>query len=248
MVAILHGIGEHSGRYQSLVKHLSESGFAVCGFDHRGHGRSPGRRGHIGSWSEYRDDVGAFLAHLRGEFPGSKVFLYGHSLGALIAAEYTLSHQEGLAGLIVSGIPLKPTGVAKPHLVAMARILSRILPSFSVSLGVNAGALSRDEAVVRAYDADPLVHHRASMRWGTETLAAIERLRSRASAIRVPILILHGEADAVNSVEGSRELLAKVSSSDRKLQVYAGGFHEPHNDLQREQVSRDVEEWLNQHL
>lgn len=248
VVVLVHGISEHSGRYATLVDHLTASGFAVCGFDHRGHGRSPGRWGHINNWSEYRGDVRAFLEHVRNEVPGKPVFLYGHSLGALIVSEYVLDNPQGLSGLIVSGIPLKPSGVAKPQLVALARLLSRVLPTFSVSLGVDPPKLSRDAAVSRAYLDDPLVHHRVSMRWGTETLAAIERVRSRATEIRLPILILHGGSDGVNSVEGSQELFDKVSSADKQLRIYPGGAHEPHNDLGRAQVVRDVEEWLDRHL
>jgi alpha-beta hydrolase superfamily lysophospholipase len=247
-IALVHGIGEHSGRYVWLVEHLTASGFSVYSFDHRGHGRSPGRRGHITSWSEYRDDVAAFLERVRRLSPGVPIFIYGHSLGALIVAEFVESKQPDVAGVILSGIPLQPTGVAKPYMVALARIFSRILPSLLVSLGVNPYALSRDKAVAKAYEEDPLVHHRASMRWGAETLDAIDRVRAHASDIRLPLLILHGEADQVNAVGGSRELLEKVSSSDKELRVYPGGAHEPHNDLDRDKVLRDVVEWLTERV
>lgn len=249
VVALVHGIGEHAGRYTTLVTQLTAAGFAVCGFDHRGHGRSPGRKGHIGSWTEYREDVRAFLGTVEKQFPGRPVFLYGHSLGALIVTEYVIAYPGGgLVGVIVSGIPLQPTGVAKPHLVALARILSRVWPTFSISLGVDGSRLSRDKDVVRDYDEDPLVHHVGSMRWGAETLAAIERVRSRATAIQLPILILHGGDDKINSVEGSKELFEKVSSADKQLLIYPGGVHEPHNDIDRAQVALDVEEWLNRHV
>jgi len=249
VVALVHGIGEHSGRYSTLVTHLTAAGFAVCSFDLRGHGRSPGRHGHIGSWVEYREDVRAFLAITSKQFPGRPMFLYGHSLGALIVAEFMIAYPGAeLAGLIVSGIPLEPTGVSKPHLVALARGLSKVLPTFSVSLGVDGSRLSRDPEVVREYNEDPMVHHVGTVRWGAETLGAIERVKARAGAIKLPILILHGGDDKVNSVSGSRELLDKVSSADKKLIVYPGGMHEPHNDIDREKVVSDVEEWLSRHL
>jgi alpha-beta hydrolase superfamily lysophospholipase len=249
VIALVHGVGEHAGRYSTLVTHLTAAGFAVCGFDHRGHGRSPGRRGHIGSWAEYREDVRAFLARTGKQFPDRPMFLYGHSLGALIVAEFVIAYPGSeVAGLIVSGIPLQPTGVAKPHLVALARVLSRVWPTLTVSLGVDGKKLSRDKEVVRDYDEDPLVHHVGSMRWGAETLAAIDRVRSGAAAIRLPTLILHGGDDKVNSVEGSKELFEKISSADKKLLIYAGGAHEPHNDIDRDKVALDVEEWLNEHL
>jgi alpha-beta hydrolase superfamily lysophospholipase len=249
VVALVHGIGEHAGRYTTLVTHLTAAGFAVCGFDHRGHGTSPGRRGHIGSWAEYREDVRAFLAVTAKQFPGRPMFLYGHSLGALIVTEFVIAYPGSeLAGLIVSGIPLQPKGVAKPHLVALARGLSRVWPTFSVSLGVDGSRLSRDKDVVREYDEDPLVHHVGTVRWGAETLGAIDRVRSRAATIRLPVLILHGGDDKVNSVEGSKELFEKISSSDKKLIIYPGGAHEPHNDIVRDQVASDVIEWLNGHV
>src|SRR5665647_531066 len=229
-VAIVHGIGEHSGRYSYLVERLAERGFAVAALDNRGHGRSGGTPGHIDSWSEYREDVRAFLRYVSAQFMGMPLFLYGHSLGALIVTDYVLFHPDGLDGLIVSGNPLHPTGSAKPVLVMLARILSRYKPKISFQLGLDDDALSRDPEVVKAYREDPLVHRSVTARWGTETLAAIDRVRARASEIRLPLLILHGGADRINSPEGSRELFNLVSSADKQLRVYPGGYHEPHND------------------
>lgn len=246
LVAIVHGIGEHSGRYGSLVDYLVESGFAVCGFDHRGHGKSPGPRGHIDSWTQYREDVGAFLRHCRSTIPGCPVFLYGHSMGALVVLDYAMVYPKGLEGLIVSGVPLQPAGVAKKHLVAVARVLSRVRPGFTISLGLDVRGISRDTAVLDAYRTDPLVHPRASMRWGTEILATINRVRSRLSDIRMPILIVHGNVDPINSVKGSRELYDGVGSTDKKLCVYPDTLHEPHNELRRATVAIDVEEWISE--
>jgi alpha-beta hydrolase superfamily lysophospholipase len=248
VVALIHGISEHSGRYPALVNHLPAAGFALCTFDLRGHGRSEGQRGHIDRWSQYTGDVMAFLETVRNEFPESPIFIYGHSLGALIVTEYVLTQPAGLEGMIVSGIPRRPTGVARKPLVLLAKTMSHVWPRFSVSLGLDGSRLSRDPVMIRAYEQDPLVHHTATARWGTETLATIDDVRSRLGEIRLPILILHGGADRVNSVEGSRELYAGVSSADKELHVYPEGTHEPHNDSIREQVVKEVEDWLNRHL
>lgn len=248
VVALVHGISEHCRRYGTLVNHLTSAGFAVCSFDQRGHGKSPGKRGHINDWAEYREDVRAFLEHVRKGVPGQRLFLYGHSLGALIVAEYNLHHWHGIGGLIVSGIPLRPTGAAKPHLVFMAKMLSRIWPTLTLPLDVDGSKLSRDAAVARAYETDPLVHHKASAQWGAEALRAIDRVRERAADIRLPILILHGENDQVNDVAGSRELFEKVSSADKEILIYPEGAHEPHNDLDRDKVASDVEDWISRHL
>ena len=244
VLAIVHGIGEHSGRYSTLVESLTAHGFAVTSFDNRGHGKSAGVHGHVDNWNEYRQDVHAFLSYTSSHFMRLPLFLYGHSLGALIVTDYVLFYPEGLDGLIVSGHPLRPTGAAKPHLIFLARILSRYKPLFSFPLGLDPNALSRDPAVVHAYRMDPLVHTKVTARWGTEALAAVARVRSRAPEIRLPLLILHGEADRINSVEGSRELLKLASSEDKQLRVYAGGYHEPHNDLDRDVVAKDVLDWL----
>lgn len=248
IVALVHGISEHSGRYSAVVDHLTESGFVVYAFDLRGHGESQGRRGHIDSWSQYRDDVKAYLEQVRTRDPGIPIFIYGHSLGALIVAEYVLFHPEGLAGMIVSGIPLRPVGVARPQLVLLAKSLSRIWPTFSVSLGVKGERLSRDPERVRAYKEDPMVHHTATARWGTEALNAIDRVKSRMAEITLPILILHGGADPVNSVEGSRKLYDAVASADKELKIYPGGMHEPHNDVIRGEAAEDVEKWLSRQV
>jgi alpha-beta hydrolase superfamily lysophospholipase len=247
VVAVVHGAGEHSGRYSTLVNALTAHGYALTSFDHRGHGKSPGLRGHIDAWSDYRTDVREFLRFTSTEFKGARLFLYGHSLGALIVSEFVLFHPEGLDGLILSAHPLVPTGAAKPHLILLARLLSRVIPGFSISLHLDAGALSRDPAVVRGYRSDPLVHSKVTARWGTEALAAVDRVRARAREISLPVLVLHGGSDAIDSPDGSRELLGLMSSSDKQLNVYDGGFHEPHNDLQRDAVAADLISWLDAH-
>ncbi len=245
VVAIVHGIGEHSGRYPTVVEALTGDGFAVAALDNRGHGKSPGVHGHVDSWSDYREDVHEFLRYTMSHFMRIPFFLYGHSLGALIVTDYVLFHPENLDGLIVSGHPLQPTGAAKPHLILLARLLSRYKPKISFPLGLDASTLSRDPAVVEAYQTDPFVHTKVTARWGTEALEAIGRVRARASEIAMPILILHGGADRINSADGSRELLDLVSSADKELHVYPGGYHEPHNDLDRKAVVHDLIEWLN---
>jgi alpha-beta hydrolase superfamily lysophospholipase len=245
VIALVHGIGEHSGRYGYLVQRLRDARFAVAAFDNRGHGRSEGQRGHIDSWADYREDVRMFLRYVHASFPSRPVFLYGHSLGALIATDYVIFHPEGIQGLIVSGHPLQPTSAAKPLLVFAAKILSRYRPRTPLSLGLGDEALSRDPEVAKAYQDDPLVHRKVTARWGTEALAAVDRVRERAGEITIPLLILHGGADQINSVEGSKELLTIVSSQDKQLIVYPGGYHEPHNDLDAERVASDVIDWVN---
>lgn len=248
VLAVVHGVGEHSGRYMNIVNRLTGRGYVVYGFDQRGHGRSPGQRGHINSWGEYRGDLNAFLNVIGEHEPNLPLFLLGHSMGALVALDYLLCHPVALRGAIVSGAPIEPAGVAKPYLVVLARFLSRVWPRFSLRLRLDTPALSRDPAVVKAYETDPLVHGLATSRWGTESLATIKRVKAQAAEVNVPILFIHGGADRLNSPNGSRSFFEKVNVSDKELKVYPGSYHEPHNDIDYEQVTNDIEKWLERHL
>ena len=266
-VVIAHGLGEHGGRYGRLVDALVTRGFAASAMDHRGFGRSPGPKGHVNSWAEYRTDLGGFLDLARQADPGVPLFLYGHSMGALIALDYALEasaerpgapgsppsggsipDERSLRGLILSGVPLKPVGVAKPWLVLVAKALSRILPRTALRPGVDAGALSRDPEVVRAYEEDPLVHRRATARWGVEALSAIERANGRLPELKLPLLVVHGGDDPLNSPEGSRLVAERAGSADATLRIYRGVRHEPHNDLAWEAAVRDVADWIEARL
>jgi len=243
-VALVHGVGEHSGRYGNLVGPLVDAGSAVYGYDQRGHGRSPGPRVHIDRWDEYRDDLGAFLRLVAAEVPGRPLVVYGHSMGSLVVLDYLLQGSDGVAGAIVSGVALEPAGVGSPLLVVIARLLSGLRPRHSLRLGIDATALSRDPAVVEAYRADPLVTSRATARWGAESLAAVRRVKEGMARLDVPLLILHGEADPLNMVSGAKALREAVPRQDVTLRVYAGVRHEPHNDAGHEQVAADVVAWL----
>lgn len=247
-VAIVHGHGEHGGRYGNVVHALLARGCAVYSIDLRGHGRSRGQRGHIGSFAEYRADVRSLAGWISEREPGRPVFLMGHSMGALVVLDYLLDGPAGLAGAIVSGAPIEPVGVAKPYLVLLSRALSRLCPRFPLRLALDASALSRDAGVVRAYVDDPLVHGRFSARWGTESLAAVARVDLRAAEITVPILFIHGGADRLNRPGGVRRFFERVGSADKTLRIYPEMYHELHNDTGREPVMEDLEQWIAAHI
>jgi alpha-beta hydrolase superfamily lysophospholipase len=246
-LAIIHGFGEHSGRYTNVVNHLTPLGCIVYGFDLRGHGRSPGQRGHINSWDAYREDVRAFLRMVSRQGPNLPVFMLGHSMGALIALDYILRDPAGLRGAIISGAPLEPIGVAKPFLVLLARALSRVWPSFSLPLGLDAKGISRNMDVVKAYEADPLVHGKTTVRWGTEILQTLEWVKSHAAEVSIPLLMIHGGSDPLNSPDGTRRFFEKVTFPDKEMKIYPGSYHEAHNDLDYEQVMKDMAHWLDRH-
>ncbi|HEX8698893.1 MAG TPA: alpha/beta hydrolase, partial [Myxococcaceae bacterium] len=211
-------------------------------------GRSPGQRGHINSWAEYRDDVKAFLGHVAKQEPGRPVFLLGHSLGSIIALDYVLHHSQGLSGLILSGLAVDPVGAATPLLVAIARLMSRVWPTLSIAVKLDKTALSRIPEVVSEYIADPLVHGLGSARWGTESLNTIDWCKAHASELQLPLLVVHGESDRINTAAGARQVYEAARSQDKRLVLVPGGHHEPHNDLGREQTFQALEEYLGKRL
>lgn len=254
-LAIVHGVGEHGARYAPFAELLTTRRVAVHVADLRGHGRSDGARVHVDRWGRYRWDLATFLRAVAPVPNETPFFLFGHSLGALIALDYVLhvessrksgSHAVGPrpAGLISSSTAIDPEGVATPYLVLIARLLSRVLPRVSLDLGIDPEALSRDPAVVRAYREDPLVYRRATVRWGTEVLAATASIRRRAARLRTPLLVCHGTADRLTSPAGSRWLADAVSTADVELKLFSDAYHEPHNDLCAREVAAHIVGWM----
>jgi len=247
-LAIVHGVAEHSGRYANLVQRGVSGGYGVWGFDLRGHGRSPGKPGHIRSWSEYQQDLTAFLHLIAERDPGVPRFVLGHSLGALIVLDFIEAPRPDLAGAILSGSPIEPAGVAPAYQIALARLLSRIWPSFTLSLRLSGGQLSRDPAAAAAYGSDPLVHRVATARWGTECLDAVQRVKRHPQAIRLPVLFVHGGKDPLNLPSGTTAFFEQISFEDKQLRIYPDSLHETHNDLEAVQVAEDLFAWMQARL
>ena len=248
---ILHGVGEHGGRYAAFAERIEGSGVAVRVFDHRGHGRSEGARGHVWEWSRYLVDAVDSASDLRRELPGRPLFVFGHSMGSLLALELAIRRpipgMRGdigpVAGWIVSGLGIRPRGVATPGKVVLARLLSRLVPRLRLRLGIAPEALSRDPAIVKAYREDPLVFGRASVRWGAEGLRAIERVEEKARRIGEPLLILHGAEDPLSDPSGAR-WLAEVVGGSADLHIYPGVRHEPHHDADGCDPVGDLIGWM----
>jgi alpha-beta hydrolase superfamily lysophospholipase len=248
VMVICHGVGEHSGRYMNLVHPLTEQGYAVVGYDHLGCGQSEGQRGHINSWEDFSCCLGVCLEMVHNHFPDLPVFLYGHSMGSLIALDYVQQSPVGLQGLILSGTALETGGAASPWKIVVAKLLSRIWPNFSLELGLDTNGLSRDPQVVQAYEADPLVQGKVSTRWGTEMLEAQARIAGYPERVQLPVLFLHGQEDPLSLLSGAQDFYAKIAYPDKKMLIYDGCRHEPHNDPEHARVAQDLIGWLDEHL
>ena len=246
VVALMHGFGEHGARYTYLAEALTAAGYALSTFDHRGHGRSPGLRGHIDSFQEFLDDVSASLPAAGALAPAAPLFLMGHSMGGLIALNFAIRRPQGLAGVIASAPLLAQPNVA-PWLTYASKLLSRIKPDFSLDTGVKAETISRDPAEVKRYGADPYVHGRASARFGTELTAAQLWTQAHAAELALPLLLYHGDADPLVPVAGSRTFFANVKVADKQFIEWPGGYHESHNDLHRAEVFSAIVAWLDKH-
>jgi alpha-beta hydrolase superfamily lysophospholipase len=246
VLAVVHGHGEHSGRYGNVVDWFVPRGYAVYAFDLRGHGRSAGKRGYIESFAEYRRDAGAFLDLVHREEPDLELFLLGHSQGGLIALNYALHDGAGLAGVVASGPVLSPPGIS-PFLIQLSKLLSNVWPGLTLETGMDTTALSRDSAVVKAYVEDPLVHAKGTPRLGAEMLVAVDWTQAHAVEMALPCLIVHGGADRLCPPEASRRFFENVTFADIERIEYEGYYHEVFNEPGKEKVLADVEAWLERH-
>jgi alpha-beta hydrolase superfamily lysophospholipase len=244
---LVHGFGDHSGRFIRIVEALAPRGFGVYAFDQRGHGRSPGQRGYVKEWAEYREDLRLFVASVRRQSGEVPLFLLGSSVGGLMVLEYALHFPQGLAGVVASAPTLAPVGIS-PFLLWLGRVLSRILPRFSIDARLDATAISRDPAVVAAYQNDSLVHNLGTPRLSTELAAAMEWTHAHAGEFTLPLFLLFGQADRIAPPHKNRLFFDNVSSPDKEIHEYTGGYHEPHNDIHHARVLADLESWLNRHL
>ncbi|MDQ6806717.1 MAG: lysophospholipase [Actinomycetota bacterium] len=247
VVVIAHGAGEHSGRYLHVADRLVGEGYAVYAIDHRGHGRSEGPRAYIDRMDNAVADLDTLVLRAAEEQSGVPVFLLGHSMGATVSLCYALRHQDRLRALALSG-PLAALEAASPALRAVARTLSVLTPRLPV-IAVDSSLVSRDPAVVQAYNADPLVHHgKLPARTVAELGAAIESFPSRAPEITVPTLILYGTADGLCPTAGSVMLGQRIGAADLTVKSYPGLYHEILNEPERDQVMDDLCSWLEAHV
>jgi len=241
--AVVHGLGEHSGRYQQFADGMAQHGMATFAVDLRGHGKSAGQRGHVDSWSQWIDDVSAFVSHVEKEAEG-EVVPVGHSFGGATMLSTVLAGKLPRSRRFVVSSPALKVKVPVPAWkIALGRATSKLVPKLALDNEVDPNLVSRIPEVVAAYRTDPLVHSKISSRLYAEWQAATRYILEHAGDIKIPYLILAGTADGLIDPAGS-EALHRKSAAKSELKLFKGRFHEPFNDVGSEEVFAVIAGWL----
>jgi alpha-beta hydrolase superfamily lysophospholipase len=244
LLLLIHGFAEHSGRYEELGAWLAARGCAVHAYDHQGHGRSDGVRAHVRRFDDFLDDLGQMLAAVRAEHPGLRAQLVGHSMGGLILIAFLCERAPEVAGAVSSGAALALSENLSRGRMLAARVLRRLAPRLGLGSGLDPEGLSRDPEVVRAYVEDPLVFRHMTTSLAAELMSAVERTARSAGKVRVPLLMLHGEADPICPAAGTRRFFEGLSVEPRRLEIYPGLRHEIFNEPEHLRVFEDVLAWV----
>jgi lysophospholipase len=240
-LVIVHGLNDHSGRFAETARYWTDQGLTVWGLDQRGHGRSGGPRSFVERFSDYVDDLHAFIT---GPVGGGQPLLLGHSMGGLVAFRYGLAHPESVTALIITSPLFAPKAKPLPIDALMAPIASRLLPKLLRPVPIDPGTLSRDPAIGKAYTADPLVGKMGTPRWYMETLAATAASLAEAPNFRLPILVLVAGADALVNPDAAERVYQAIGSPRKRFKRYPDFYHELLNEPERGAILDEIRAWL----
>ena len=248
VVVLSHGLGEYARRYDHVAQRFGEDGLVTYALDHRGHGRSDGKRMLVRDIGEYTADFDTMVGIARREYPALKCVVLGHSMGGGIVFAYGVERPDNYDLMVLSAPAVASQDLVNPLMAFAAKGLGVVLPGLPVQ-ELDVDAISRDPAVVAAYKSDPLVYHgRVPAGIGRALLQVGETMPRRAPALHAPLLVVHGSDDRLIPVDGSRRLVECVGSTDVELKVYPGLYHEVFNEPERDQVLDDVVSWINKRL
>ena len=248
VVVLSHGLGEHARRYDHVAARFAQDGLVTYALDHRGHGRSGGKRVLVKDISEYTGDFDTLVGIATKEHPGLTRIVLGHSMGGGIVFAYGVEHPDDYDLMVLSGPAVAAQTAVSPVLAWFAKAVGAIAPGLPLQ-ELDASAVSRDPAVVNAYNTDPLVYHGKVPAGVARTLLLVgETMPQRAASLTAPLLVVHGSEDRLIPADGSRQLVEAVGSSDVQLKIYPGLYHEVFNEPERDQVLDDVVSWINARL
>ena len=234
-IGIIHGLGEHSSRYDDFAEYFCKKGYGVYSIDLRGHGKSEGKRGHVNNFKNLIDDSEEMFINIRKENLNVPMVMFGHSLGGCIALNYLCENQSKEIDLAIISSPWLKTVLEPPKfIIYIQKILVGLFPSFTLNNRLDPYHLSKNTNKVKKYIKDPLVHNRISLKMFSEVNKAIDKIENESEKINIPVLLLHGKKDNIISFKGTKKISKKINNS--KLILYEGLYHEPHNDLEKNEI------------
>lgn len=247
VLVLVHGMGEHATRYTtSLIPKLIENEISVVAFDHFGHGKTSGKRGHNPSFEAVLESVSKTVEKAKTLFPNKSVFLYGHSMGGNTVINYALKKPTDLKGVIATSPFLKLAFEPPKIKLAVGKLLQKIAPSITMGNELDANHISRDKTEVEKYINDPLIHDKISPNFSLTFIETGKWAIKNANKLSIPMFLLHGTDDKIIDFKGTEEFANNTKKATLKL--YEGGYHELHNDLCKEEMLQDVVHWLNSQI
>lgn len=251
IIVLVHGYGEHMGRYQHVITALTGRGYVVYTIDHRGHGESEGPRANVERFGYFVDDVHRLVLRARVEHPDLPLLMIGHSMGGLIAVHYALRHQSTLVALVLSGPALQIGDDVSPLIKKLSSVIARVAPSLPVTPASKSpeSVLSRDPVVQELFDSDPLCYTgKVRARMGYELMKAAEEGRGRAAELRLPLLVMYGTQDRLVNPSGAKLLYERAGSADKTIRAWDDCRHEIFNELEKDDVIALMADWLDAHV
>lgn len=245
LVCLVHGFAEHIGRYTHVATYLNARGYGLMGFDLRGHGQSGGRRGHTPTYDDLMENIREMMALATEKFEGLPLFLYGHSMGGNLVANYLIRHQpDYLKGAVITSPWLRLTHEPPLPLKILAKVAYLIFPQLMNPSNLKLEYLSKDTAVQHAYAADPMILRKISA--GMFTLVSSAGLLAirQADKIALPLLLMHGLDDKITSAEASREFAQRMNADLLTAHYWDNMRHELHNETEKEQILTLIVNWL----
>jgi len=247
VVCLVHGVGEHTSRYEHVARIFTKSGYVLFGADLRGHGRSKGKRGHFPSAETILNDIDIFIEKARTRYPGLPLFLYGHSLGGILVLYYSLKRHPKVKGVISSSPGLRTEIENQKLKVVAAKLLGTLFPKLTLSSGLDSGTICRDEKVVDNYKKDSLVHDKISLGFGKVMLGVNKWTLEHAVEFPLSLLLMHGKKDTIAFVSGSKDF-AERAGEKSNLVLWENAWHELHNEPEKNEVFETMLNWLNKKL
>lgn len=243
VICLIHGLGEHCGRYEHFAQFFIDNGFVVIACDLIGHGQSEGKRGHVSSFNVFFDQLDKLLEEASKRFPGEPKFVYGHSMGGNIVINYAISRKPRVLGVVASAPWLRPAMAIPSSKLVLAKIANVLFPTYLEDNGIDVNQLSRDSKVAEAYIKDPLVHNKISARLFTNGTEYAEYAMLNVALLQVPLLVMHGTKDGLTSPQASEEFVGR-NEKLAEFKSWPGLYHELHNEPEQKEVLQYVLDWM----